>query len=120
MVTQLASKGIAAVAQLYAIYVFSKIHAPNDAVLMFILLGYGIWIQIFEFGLSQVIQNSLNSRVLCVAGACQIIALHYALMIIVATLVTIFPEVLVRNNYVRVFDVLSRWDDWYVHASIRI
>ena len=28
-------------------------------------------------------------------------------------------ERLVRNSYVRVFDGLSRWDDWYVHASIR-
>jgi FkbM family methyltransferase len=28
-------------------------------------------------------------------------------------------ELLVRNHYVRVFDGLSRWDDWYVHTSIR-
>jgi FkbM family methyltransferase len=28
-------------------------------------------------------------------------------------------DLLVSNNYVRVFDGLSRWDDWYVHASIR-
>lgn len=28
-------------------------------------------------------------------------------------------DLLVRNNYIRVFDGLSRWDDWYVHASIR-
>jgi len=94
VVTQLAAKGMAAVAQLYAIYVFSKIHAPNDAALIFILLGYGIWIQIFEFGVSQVIQNGLNSRILRVGGACQIIVLHYALMIIIATLVMMFPEVL--------------------------
>lgn len=94
VVTQLAAKGMAAVAQLYAIYVFSRIHAPNDAALIFILLGYGIWIQIFEFGVSQVIQNGLNSKALRVAGACQIVALHYALMITFAALVMIFPEVL--------------------------
>lgn len=28
-------------------------------------------------------------------------------------------DLLVRNGYVRVFDGLSRWDDWYVHVSIR-
>lgn len=28
-------------------------------------------------------------------------------------------DLLVRNNYARVFDGLSRWDDWYVHASIQ-
>lgn len=59
---QLASKAIAAIAQLYAIYVFSKILPLNDAALIFILLGYGIWIQIVEFGLSQVIQNALNLK----------------------------------------------------------
>lgn len=62
VVAQLASKAIAAIAQLYAIYVFSKILPLNDAALIFILLGYGIWIQIVEFGLSQVIQNALNLK----------------------------------------------------------
>ena len=28
-------------------------------------------------------------------------------------------DLLVQNNYVRVFDGLSRWDDWYVHASMQ-
>lgn len=26
---------------------------------------------------------------------------------------------LTSNNYIRIFEGLSRWDDWYVHASIR-
>ena len=27
-------------------------------------------------------------------------------------------DLLTRNNYVRTFEGLSRWEDWYVHASI--
>jgi hypothetical protein len=59
---QLVAKLIAAVAQLYAIYGFTKIHAPFDTALIFILFGYGIWILVFEFGLFQVIKNNLNSK----------------------------------------------------------
>ena len=78
---QLASKAIAAFAQLYAIYVFSKILSVNDAALIFILLGYRVWIQVVEFGLSQAIQNALNLRKITVSGICKIISLHYVLMI---------------------------------------
>lgn len=89
---QLASKATAAIAQLYAIYVFSKILPLSDAALIFILLGYGIWIQVFEFGLSQVIQNALNINKITVSGICKIISLHYVLMISFTVLVIIFPE----------------------------
>ena len=89
---QIASKAIAAFAQLYAIYVFSKILPLNDAALIFILLGYGIWIQVVEFGLSQAIQNALNLKKITVSGVCKIISLHYVLMIFFAALVIIFPE----------------------------
>ena len=89
---QLASKAIAAIAQLYAIYVFSKILPLSDTALIFILLGYGIWIQVFEFGLSQVIQNALNLKKITVSGICKIISLHYVLMISFAVLVIISPE----------------------------
>lgn len=94
MAMQLAAKAMAAVAQLYSIYVFIKIHAPNEAALIFILFGYAIWIQVFEFGISQVIQNGLNTKVIKIYDACRIIALHYALMVIVASLAVLFPEVL--------------------------
>lgn len=94
MAMQLAVKAMAAVAQLYAIYVFSKIHAPDEAALIFILFGYAIWIQVFEFGISQVIQNGLNTKVLKVSDACRIIVLHYALMVIFAALAMLFPEML--------------------------
>ncbi len=94
MAAQLAAKTMAAVAQLYAIYVFSKILSPNDAALVFIILGYAIWVQVFEFGLSQVIQNALNSRNITFTGACRIITFHYVMMVFIALLIVIFPKIL--------------------------
>jgi hypothetical protein len=94
VVTQLTAKAMAAVAQLYAIYVFSKILPPNDAALIFILLGYGVWVQVFELGLSQVIQNALNTKQTTLSGVCQIVGFHYILMILFAMLVGVFPGAL--------------------------
>ena len=112
MATQLAAKSMAAVAQLYAIYVFTKIHAPVDTAIIFILFGYAIWIQVFEFGLSQVIQNGLNSKAIRLTDAYKIIVLQYALMVIFAALVLMFPWVLesfqgVRRTYEEKSDALA-------------
>jgi len=94
MATQLGAKAMAALAQLYAMYIFSKILSKSDAALIFILLGYATWIQIFDFGLSQVIQNAIKLRIISISSACQIICIHYSLMLIIAVLALIFPELL--------------------------
>lgn len=94
VVAQLIAKGLIALAQLYAIFVFSKIHSVSDAALIFLLLGYGIWVQVFEFGLSQTIQNGLNSKVLSLSGVSRVICMHGVLMCFVATVILIFPECL--------------------------
>lgn len=112
MATQLSAKSMAALAQLYAIYVFTKIHAPADAAIIFILLGYGIWIQVFEFGLSQVIQNGLNGKTIRLADAYKIIVFQYALMVAFAALVLMFPGTLasfqgVQRTYEAQADVLA-------------
>lgn len=91
---QLIARGLVALAQLYAIFVFSKIHSVSDAALIFLLLGYGIWVQVFEFGLSQTIQNGLNSKVLSLNGVSRVICMHGVLMFVVAAVILIFPECL--------------------------
>jgi hypothetical protein len=91
---QLIARGLVALAQLYAIFVFSKIHSVSDAALIFVLLGYGIWVQVFEFGLSQTIQNGLNSKVLSLSGVSRVICMHGVLMLFVGTVILIFPECL--------------------------
>ena len=91
VLTQLTGKAMAALAQLLTIYVFTKLYGPDDAAIIFMLLGYGIWIQVFELGFSQVIQNGLNTRVLNLRDVCSIIFFHYFLMLLVASLVLIYP-----------------------------
>lgn len=73
---------------------FSRIHNKNDAAVIFSLLGYGIWIQVFEFGLSQVIQNALNTKKVTVSGVCQLIIIHYLIMALLAAFFVIFPDFL--------------------------
>lgn len=94
MLSQLTAKSIAAAAQFYSIYVFTKILSASDAALIFLIFGYVIWIQVFEFGLSQVIQNKYNARRLSVTAACQIIVVHFAIVATAGVGVVCFPEIL--------------------------
>jgi len=77
MITNLGGKGVAALAQLYAIFVFSKIHTQNEASVIFLLLGYAIWFQVFEFGLAQTLQNRFNSGKSAANDVRVLIIFHY-------------------------------------------
>lgn len=78
-------------AQLYAIFVFSKIHTPLEASVIFLLLGYAIWIQVLELGLSQTLQNRFNTRKSAAADVRLMIVLHYGLALALAACVIISP-----------------------------
>ncbi len=92
--TQLVGKVLIAFSQIYAIYVFSKIHQPSNAAVIVLLLGYSVWIQIFEFGVSQTLQNGLNSKALSLNGGCTVIVGHYILMVVLAVILIMIPEAL--------------------------
>ena len=92
--TQLVGKVLIAFSQIYAIYVFSKIHQPSNAAVIVLLLGYSVWIQIFEFGVSQTLQNGLNSKALRLNGGCTVIVGHYILMVVLAVILIMIPEAL--------------------------
>ena len=106
----LIGKGLAAIAQLYAIYVFTNTQTQDNAALIFLLLGYSIWFQILELGLSQTLQNKFNSRSMSSARLLRILLTHYSLMVVVALMVSttsIFAEILlptetVQNNSIGV------------------
>ena len=94
VISQLVGRVLIAFSQIYAIYVFSKIHQPSNAAVIVLLFGYSVWIQIFEFGVSQTLQNGLNSKALRFNGGCTVIVGHYILMVVLAVILIMFPEAL--------------------------
>lgn len=84
MLGSLTAKIFAAFAQLYAVFIFAKIHIADDASVIFLLLGYGIWFQVFELGISQTLQNRLNSNKSGLVDAFIVICAHYLLMLLLA------------------------------------
>ena len=77
MSTNVLAKVGAAVSQLYSIWVISKIHDAESAAIIFLLFGYSIWIQIFEFGFAQTIQNRFNCRANDLNQICFFVVLHF-------------------------------------------
>ena len=62
MFTNVSSKLIAALAQIYLIYVLTKNFSYEHSSYVMILFGYVIWFQVFEIGLSQTLQNKYNMK----------------------------------------------------------
>ncbi len=91
MVANLGGKSLAALSQLYAIYVFTRIHTADEAALIFLLLGYAIWFQVFEFGLSQTLQNKFNARQASADEMLTVTIGHYLCMLVVAGFVFATP-----------------------------
>jgi O-antigen/teichoic acid export membrane protein len=89
--TNFLGKGLAALAQLYAIYIFTKMQSKEDAALIFLLLGYAIWFQLFELGLSQTIQNKFNARLASTYLLLKTILAHYGILIVISTVVVLTP-----------------------------
>ena len=106
--SNLIGKGLAAFAQLYAVYVFTKTQTQDDAALIFLLLGYSIWFQMLEFGLSQTLQNKFNSRDISAFRLIRVLLPHYAIMVILALLVAstsylaeiLLPSKTIENNLI--------------------
>ena len=91
MLGNFGSKGLAAVAQLYAIFVFTRMHSQDEAALVFLLLGYTIWFQVFECGLSQTLQNKFNTKQVTADDMLTMAVVHYVGMLIIAALVVTTP-----------------------------
>ncbi len=83
VISNFCAKVLVALVQLYAIYVFTKVHTQSDAAIIFLLSGYAIWFQIFEFGLAQTLQNKFNTRQIYFYDVLKTILAHYLFLLIV-------------------------------------
>ncbi len=91
MLTSIGSKGLAAVAQLYAIFVFTRMHTRDDAAVIFLLLGYAIWFQVFELGLAQTLQNKFNAKLVSSSDMLKTLIVQFFFMWAVALIVVTTP-----------------------------
>lgn len=91
MLANLGSKCLAAMAQLYAIFVFTRMHSQDEAALIFLLLGYAIWFQVFEFGLAQTLQNKFNAKQISADDMLTMAIAHYAAMLTIGVFVVTTP-----------------------------
>lgn len=97
VITNLLAKCGSGLAQIVSVFLFAKIHSPDYSAIIFVLVGYTIWLNIFEFGLSQSIQNKFNSKEWNLAVICRATLMHYVLMwgaAIVFVQFTPVPEIL--------------------------
>jgi hypothetical protein len=104
VLTNLFGKGVAAFAQLYAITVFTRTQTQDDAAIIFLLLGYAVWFQVFEFGFSQTLQNKFNSRSMFVQSVLKVFLIHYSFLIVIASLIItnpFFSEILLSADRVK-------------------
>lgn len=86
-------KSATAVSQLYAVFVFSMMHDSNEAAVIYLLLGYAIWIQVLELGFSQAAQNRFNARISSLREVCFMALIHYIMVIGLAVFVIASPIV---------------------------
>lgn len=85
------SKGVAALAQLYAIFVITRMHTQDDAAIIFILLGYTIWFQVFELGLAQTLQNKFNAKLISSSDMLRALMAQFLIVLVIGLIVLETP-----------------------------
>ena len=103
-----------ALAQLYAISIFTNIHDEATTSAIILMFGYIVWFQLFEFGLTQTIQNKFNLRELNILNTATIIMMHYFFTVVLAILIfqfNLFSFLLLSNEkYFFTQDIKNNFD----------
>ena len=78
------NKCFLALTQIFAIYVFTNLFSESQVAILFLLLGYVIWFQVFELGLSQTLQNKFNSKLISNSDFLSICIMHLLIVILIS------------------------------------
>jgi len=66
--------------QIFAIYVFTRLFDQSEVTILFLLLGYFIWFQLFELGLPQTLQNKFNTKQISYSDFFSLCVIHLFLI----------------------------------------
>ena len=101
MILNFCARFLGALAQLYAISVFTKIHDPSTTSAIILIFGYITWFQLFEGGLTQTIQNKFNSKEFNNLNISIIIIFHFCFTIVIGFIIfklNLFSFLLLSNE----------------------
>ena len=85
------AKGLAAFAQIFAVFILTKVETEAGAAVFLLLLGYAIWFQLFEFGLAQTLQNKFNTKNISAREVLKTIFIHYSILFLIALFIVFTP-----------------------------
>ena len=103
------------ISQLYAIRIFLSNHSPDEYSTMIILLGLTPIFFLFEFGISQTLQNNFNQKKISADSMIKIMLLHYLIIIFIGLLISksifipsfILHESLMNTTNIQIFTLGS-------------
>ena len=78
------NKSFLALTQIFAIYVFTNLFTESEVTILFLLLGFVIWFQVFELGLSQTLQNKFNSKIISTSDFFSVCTLHLIFIMLIS------------------------------------
>ena len=82
--TSVVARIVSGLSQLYAIKFFLNNLSQNEYTVIMLLLGYVPIFVLFEFGISQTIQNKFNQRTISGPSCIKILIVHYIALIAIA------------------------------------
>ena len=77
------NKILAAILQIFAIFVFTRIFNQFEVTILFLLFGFNFWFQMFQFGFPQTLQNKFNANEITKSDFFSFSLMHLLIVIVI-------------------------------------